>query len=661
MTSKYIKVPSLQGGNVSNGSLLDFDIPDYGTYNLANSYISLMVNANTTETATPVGIHAVNINQPNMMPLRNNMLIGDYDIRADKVGNIDNMQTSNVLNCNMDVFSRDFENMEADNYKQLTNYSDTTFLSANRLTSMFRVLQKDEPSREIPFEVKIPLNSFSSFCNTQTYQTANMGRTRVHAQLKTDQFTPQENVSYPSPYWSFECADIGAGDNHTLLTTKMYGLFMNLAQNDSVIVTRTVGGNNGNEIKTVNNIAKNGADNVATYTLTLNTALAAGDLTNLSVFKLIITTQNIGFAVCQDVPQGSTQNFVNLSNAVDYNLWKSYIGHPVRICSEGSTLLLFDTTIQDIDFMGVDGQGNPTLVSLYLTDAVSPPGADAQNVRIYVGVPAITPLKFDDVNPGTQGDNDEIPFPNNCSLDRLNLWVGKKVKVVCARGDNANPPAPQEIVATDCLVVSIDEDNDITFDRSFITLGQNETILQIGLQDVPAQSLNLTFTNPNLVLQQLNPGHRLLKNMPQSMVTVFPKFTVEKVNMPTGTVSFNRLFNVEPFVKNVFAIITSTTGLMSDGTNLVSYRWRVNNVDLTNIDINQDSGLEKDNMIQVLTNSSKPLKSLRKRYGNIKVCLPMCSLLVGEQKMLQITLNYSQALVSDKILYLFKESQSQIG
>ena len=82
MASKYIKLPALQGYiNGSAQSLLDFDIPDSGLYNLQKSYLSFIVNCDTTETdPADIGIHSVYATPTNVagtLPFRNNVFIGD--------------------------------------------------------------------------------------------------------------------------------------------------------------------------------------------------------------------------------------------------------------------------------------------------------------------------------------------------------------------------------------------------------------------------------------------------------------------------------------------------------------------------------------------------------------------------------------------------------
>ena len=56
------------------------------------------------------------------------------------------------------------------------------------------------------FELKIPLNSFSSFCDTQIY--GGKGETRINVQLKTDQIDAPVEVNPYQNLLQFECAFI---------------------------------------------------------------------------------------------------------------------------------------------------------------------------------------------------------------------------------------------------------------------------------------------------------------------------------------------------------------------------------------------------------------------------------------------------------------------
>lgn len=668
MSSKYIKLPSLQGGEVKNNSLLDFDIPDYGYYNLSKSYVSLMSTAETVEqvSANIVGVHAVEVKSDLDMPYKNNVYVGDYDIRTDKMGSIDNLQTSNVLNCNMDVFSRDFEHMFADNYKTMTSTRDASYTSDKlQLKSNFRILDKSASSAEIPFELKIPLSSFSSFCNTQIYSAQDMGRTRVHLQLKTDKITVNERLCYPNPYISYECVDLAADRPRTGITTKNYGNTLNnIAPQDTILVSGDVtDGDAFNLAVVVNAIAANGQG----WNITLANNLPDGAITGISFVKVQT------FQECNNqsgTEQNTTFSWLQSTNPVDLHDYRKYVGRSVRIIGDnlrklnGDAVPFVDTMLASVDLVDAGDQGNNAQVYFNFTDSYRVnDGETANNIVLFIQGVELEPPTFENITADANDTHITELNCNNLMLNELCLWVNKKVAIHCLQNGVR--------VVENALIKSLTQKTAVSattglplvgveLDRTVITLQDTQVASLIAIQDIPADpaKVNLVYKNPNLVLQQLTPQHRLVKNMGSQII--YPKFTVEKVNIPTGTISFNRLFDVEPMVRNAYVMITTTTGLMSYPDTLKSYRWRVNNVDKTNRDIDINTSLEKDNIIQVMTTSSKPLRNMKKLFGSEEITIPMCSLPVGIQKSVQLTLNFNEALGNDLLVYLFKESQAQV-
>ena len=233
LTSKYVKLPSLQGvSNIADGQLLDFDIPNDGIYNLANSYVSITCNATSTETDNAVvGIHNITAITPSERTFRNNVFVGDYEFRCDNLGTIESVQDSNIISANFDTWARDFEQVEAENYKSFGQYSNE-YWDQLWLQSNMRRLNKDTVSEEIPFEIKIPLSSFSSFCNTQVYSATKYGKSRLHMQFKSNKFNARENMpnsDQADPNVVYGCIDKGSVANtpQNVITT-VYGARMTL-------------------------------------------------------------------------------------------------------------------------------------------------------------------------------------------------------------------------------------------------------------------------------------------------------------------------------------------------------------------------------------------------------------------------------------------------
>ena len=681
MSAKYVKLPSRQGGVVSNNSLLDFDIPDYGNYDLSKSYISIMANVATTEPALqvggdtdPIGVHSITCNNAGSYPFRNNVFIGDYSISSDKVGNIDDVMSSNVINTNLDVFGRDFEQMNSENYKQLHNFKDSSYaLNTPSIGSIFRELTKNGPSRELPFELKVPLNSFSSFCDTSIY--GGKGRTRIHAQLKTDSVVgPAELNPYPNPVF-VECANT-ADAALQLVTEAYYGSFGGMSNTNEIRVngTRTVGGAFVNIFVTLTGppVAAGGG----TWNIPVTTTGTA--ITNPRIsfaYAPAAAAGSSGIVACDNIANGVVQNYVTVTAPVDLTIltiigsldaYTALIGRPVII--DGTNL------IGDADPTAATGTSvGYTLTDVVLENAYS---TTTSKVRLYLdkyllpraaaAITAITiqstnislmpPTFADIVNGPAAGINPTTLTCNNLTSDQLLLWANQRVVVY---GLN------NLVYFRKTLLVQNIQGLNVTFNAPVVAIAVNTNATRMTLATLASNTQTLTYSNPNLVLREL-----LSVSIPPPIA--YTKFTVERGNIPTGTLSWNKMFSIDPNVQNLYALVLNNAELISDNV-IASYRWKVNNVDKFQRDIVKDSSLEKDNTIAVFSSSSKKLQSLIKSYGtnganaiaaNLpirrQVFIPMCHLQAGQMNNVQLTLTFMVALANDKLFYLIKEGNAQI-
>ena len=663
MSAKYVKLPSRQGGVVSNNSLLDFDIPDYGNYDLSKSYITIMSSVATTEPALqaggdtdPVGVHSITCNNAGNYPFRNNVFIGDYGITNDKVGNIDGVMSSNVINTNLDVFGRDFEQMNGENYKQLHNFKDSSYILATpSIGSLFRELTKNGPSRELPFELKVPLNSFSSFCDTQVY--GGKGRTRIHVQLKTDSVVgPAELNPYPNPAY-IECTNT-ADAAVQLVTYAYYGSFGGIVNTNEIRVTgsRTAGGAFVELFVTVTGAPVAGG--AGTWTIPIGGGVLGNAITNPRIsfpYAPVAAIGASGTVVCDDIAINMVQNYVTVTAAIAIgaDAYVALIGKPVIV--NGNNL------IGDAD----PAQANGDSVGCTLTDVVleSAYSTTTSKIRLYLdkylqprnvaaidtitiqssNIPLMPPTFADYTNNTGGGFNLTTLTCNNLTPDQLLLWANQRVVVY---GLN------NLVFFRKTLLVQSIQGSDVTFNGTVVVVADTEIASHMTLVALPSATQTLTYSDPNLVLREL-----LSVNIPSQIV--FTKFTVEPGNIPTGTLSWNRTFSIDPNVQNLYFLVLNNTELISDNV-IASYRWKINNVDKFGRDIVKDSSLEKDNTISVFSSSSKKLQSLVKKYGTKSTFIPMCQLQAGQVNNVQLTLTFAVNLPNDKIFYLIKEGNAQI-
>jgi hypothetical protein len=651
---KYLKLPAMQGTvtSISNSALLDFDLPPSGVYNLSKGYLSVMTNVQTTETdPTIVGIHAVYGYHPNGVPLRNNCYIGDYDLKSDKLGSIDNLQASRVLNCNMDLFTRDFEQCESDDYKQIALYKDPTCNNEySYLYSMFRQLKQADASRELPFEMKIPLNSFSSFCNTELYDADKMGKLRTRVQFLSDLILFAETVPYKYPYNTIVCAAHGADPDQIVVTAALWADEDNelnatkLAVNDVVFLSTSVTFG----MRTVTGVELEGT----AVNITLNgAAIAQSD--NVRLWKLRNT--NGGYLnnfPCSNIDAAVTRSYIIMNQPID--TMRSLIGRPVIV--RGTNVAQVQTVITDVSYIDPYLKGNADNVKVFFANNIVAAGDSADTIMYILDADLPNPTFMDIVNNTGAAANYNTITAAATTVDKLFLWEHQKV--VVTYNDDAQYYETEALVES---VVNAGANVSVLFDRNVITgLADGETATRISLYCVPAAAINNpTYYAPNLVVPQLMANNPKLSKLAQK--TVFQKFTVEPCNIPTGTLTFSRLFSVAPNVKNVFVMITGDTlQTVYDTSMIESYRWSINNVDKTNRDIVIGSGLETDMRIQTMLNSGKQLRNLNNTFGTFEINIPMCSLPVGQMNTVQLTLNFANALDTPVILYLYKEGIAEI-
>ncbi len=677
--SKYLKLPALQGNllNMNNSELIDFEVPDFGSYNLQKSYLSVMVNANTTETSPGdgIGVHAVYPHQSNNLPLRNNCFIGDYDIKSDKLGSIDNLLSSNILNCNLDILARDFEQMESENYKQLAMFKDTSYTDTTFLSSMFRSLNKSEASQETPFELKIPLNQFSTFGNNETYNASQNGRLRIHTEFKPDHIEYLENVTYPRGYWYYHCANIAAAtvDRQTI-SSLAYGNIITGTdvldiKNTAALVVTFINATGPATVwqRVVVDTVPTVAAGVTTIHVNAASALPAGDLSYISLWKLHPVFNDT--LACNDVvaPAGNplVQNVLTLTDKQDIAALKSLIGSVVVVQGTnlqppgGAADAEFDTVLTDVQFVDSYDVGNsPVSVKVFFKDNYTvAAGATASPIRLWITQTKLMPAVVADIAAHAQDTDITVLTMTNLTLDEMNFWIGKKVNVNCIIN---NAPVTNSAVINN---IDLNAGNPrLSFDRTVILQPNGQAVTNIGIRDVPAGAVSAVYSQPNLVVQYLPPEHKLVAKNSKASVVIFPKFNVEVTTIPTGTRQFNKLFQVEPTCKkNLFAIFTKQNEILSSNDNLESYRWRINNIDKTNLDIEVNSALETDNIIQTFGNSTKLLKSLDRRLnGTFTSVIPMTALPLGQYNMVQLILNFANATTDSLTLYLYKECIAEL-
>ena len=145
--NRYVKIPAQQGGayNASNNRLT-FDLEVDKLYNLKNSFVEILATASGTVDPT----HAADVaadavvklvtettNDTDVKP-RNVMLVKNCSMRSSNQGYLEDVRAVNVLQTNLNYYSKSEQNQDCENYKQCGD----RVAQNNMKASIFQELQK---------------------------------------------------------------------------------------------------------------------------------------------------------------------------------------------------------------------------------------------------------------------------------------------------------------------------------------------------------------------------------------------------------------------------------------------------------------------------------------------------------------------------------------
>lgn len=284
--------------------------------------------------------------------------------------------------------------------------------------------------------------------------------------------------------------------------------------------------------------------------------------------------------------------------------------------------------------------------------------------------PEDAPLECDDrpANTSLYTITTTDTFNNQTNPLGLGLWVGCSVSVY-AGGNSASTieaPLSTTIVAITPVNASTNTTGKflITLANSLIPTDATQPITGIRLFCNAAASITPSWTNPQLVLEQLYPSQQTVDQLSKLKQLVYHAFEFEMCDVPAVT-SFNRLFpQINSNVKNLLFCKVAADELLAYTDNITSYRLQVNNVDKTNCDVKTGQALYIDQLEQAVSEfQNLTLKNLNKVYTSLnnEVFLVACSLPEdGQIKQVQITLNASEAMTAST-LYVFKETEKIIN
>jgi hypothetical protein len=193
---QYIKLVANQGGPfTASQNLVDYNIPSDGVYNLRDSYITLNVKVDVTETetATGQGVYITNLewatSGTDHPKFQNVSLVKNCSLSCARKGQIENLRRVDILRQNMATLTKN----------QRTRF-DESYLAANQLIDpinggQFGIGQDitkegSQKSRNLEIvPVQIALHDLFDFCHTTEFDTMKAGATRIHLELNVDKIS----------------------------------------------------------------------------------------------------------------------------------------------------------------------------------------------------------------------------------------------------------------------------------------------------------------------------------------------------------------------------------------------------------------------------------------------------------------------------------------
>ena len=193
------------------------------------------------------------------------------------------------------------------------------------------------------------------------------------------------------------------------------------------------------------------------------------------------------------------------------------------------------------------------------------------------------------------------------NLSQSPLFVGQKVKINGTPAGSSPPPAISDVEAVISNIVWNDDGTfSVSFENDWATLGTNATYTDISIGSVaPVSSVSINFGE--LVLTRLPVMESSFDQIEYST------FSTEEVTLGNPQQNLQRQFQVEGGADAciiIFPYDTAGGSILSKNDDLNSYRLRLDNVDLTDRDVEVNGPLHYDRLNLGMTQMKMRLKNL---------------------------------------------------
>lgn len=615
MTSKQIKYSALEGlSEITSGSLLNFNLPPYGLYDIENSYLAFNCNIDEQNINDFGAIHMPIVSYSYNETFPNAVLIKDYEIRSSKVGILESVLDSDVVCANLEAYSRDWEQITSENYQTLTSFYEpvsNTYL-IDKGTQFRRLFQDGRQSYKITHEVKIPLSSFSPMMSQLgVWNGQSMGETRLNLKFDSSKLDVLEVNFHQEPANSYNCDDIGAlADTKDVILSRMFNANepIPLQIGNRVQVFYTSGGKVAKKTALIENVAF--AAGVITVTLDLadNNKIPKSS-TNVKLVKIFGPVAENPPITCQSYNANDT--FIKLaakaSNNEKFNqLKQKYTNRFILITGQfdGPNQYYAIKKVVSVSQFLIEGI---ITVQLNLDSLVL--DANLTNVEIFMAENCLSEVNGGIVPNGALVNQYKI---KNSKTKDLYLWTNQAVQI--SGYTAADTPGPNFITTIKSLsdfggdvIVELATNPPALFTENiFITTLPNET----------GRPFKLKFSNPQIALKMLMPNHPMSKKYNMGVGKFeYTTYSIERANNLMNQRQYNRQFDCAPnCVTGMFLVVdkrnTAKPETYSTYKTSTSVRLRLNDILLGIRDIKPNTSEYHDTLVSYATNS-KLLKALK--------------------------------------------------
>ena len=248
------------------------------------------------------------------------------------------------------------------------------------------------------------------------------------------------------------------------------------------------------------------------------------------------------------------------------------------------------------------------------------------------------------------------------SLDQSRFYVGQKLSIVSSGTGGYTPTTDPNPAVIDSIVWNADGTLSIQFEKKWSDIGAGETITSIEVSTTTIATATVNFNFGEIVLK------KLAKDKSDFSTIEYSTFSTEQTN-GNGLVNFQRQFQVEAEADAVIvAFPDAASDLLSQNDQLVSWRLRLDNDDLTDRDIDTLSALHYDRVNMTMSQMRITLRNLRENQmltdNNLSAAATdeasATTILANplnqspQEKLLQLNINCKDASTGVTSLTLFK-------